>query len=80
MKEHSVRSAALHRGHNLRHQMLQSYLGDNRLLFRKLVGEITDLEYRLNDLERTAETPDYQLLNTCREMLDARVELLKTLS
>ncbi len=80
MKNHSVRSAALHRGYNLRHILLQSYLGDNRLLFRKLVGEITDLEYRLIDLERTAEAPDYPRLNTCREMLDARLELLKTLS
>lgn len=80
MKYHSARSAAVHRGHDLRQMLLQPYLGDNRLLLRKLAGEITDLEYRLNGLERTALAPDYQLLNTCREMLDARVELLKTLS
>ena len=79
MKDHHVLSAARHRGQNLRQLLLQSYLGDNRLLFRKLVGEITDLEYRLNDLQRTAVTPDYDLLSTCREMLDARVDLLKTL-
>ena len=79
MKDHFARPTAAYRGHNLRQVLLQPHLGDNRVLLRRLVGEITDLEYRLNDLQRTAATADYQLINTCREMLDARVELAKTI-
>lgn len=80
MKDHSVRSAAWYRDHNLRQMLVQPYLGDNHVLLSKLVGEIIDLECRLNDLERSAPTPDYQLLNTCREMLGARLKLAKTIS
>ncbi len=79
MKDHFTRPAAAYRGHNLRQVLLQPYLGDNRVLLHRLAGEITDLEYRLNDLERTAKNADYQLINTCREMLDARLELAKTI-
>jgi hypothetical protein len=79
MKDHFARPAAAYRGHNLRQVLLQPHLGDNRVLLHRLVDEITDLEYRLNVLERAATTADYQLINTCREMLDARVELAKTI-
>jgi hypothetical protein len=80
MKDHYVRSAALHRSHCLRQTLVHPYLGDNRGVCRRLADEIGELEYHLYDMERSLEPLDYRQVQTCREMLSARIQLYNALS
>jgi hypothetical protein len=80
MRDHYLRSATVYRAHTLRHALIHPYLGDNSGFCTQLAAEIGDLEKRLNDLQRHGGVPDFELIQTCKEMLDARIRMYRDIN